>query len=202
MGWVINHMFVILFRVQIWGTHFTFQETKSYFFLGGSFPSWELIQRRLGLFLWVSWTSLWKMHELFFTWAAWRAWALPLELFLARTFENPLWCSECYSCDCSGAGLYNGICWFQESLFGFWYFRERNVAFGKAAGREYRGWVISGCHFAERDGGSFVCFLSCMKKLYECLCCTRPLIISFPWGILPLIKVTIFWELKFSSSKK
>lgn len=96
----------------------------------------------------------------------------------------------------------SGICWLQESLFGLWYFRERHVALGRAAGREYRSWVLSGCYFAEGVGGSFVCFLSCMKELSESLSILRSLKVSHPGGILPPIKLSIFWELKCFSSKR
>ena len=99
---------------------------------------------------------LWKMYGIFFTWSAWCAWALPWELFLARIFENPSGAQRAVHVTPRWLGSHSGICWFQESLFGFWYFRERHVALGRAAGGEYRSWVISGCHFAEGVGGCLV----------------------------------------------
>ena len=146
-------MFVILFHWQVWGTHFTLQEPKSSFFFGGVLPvsRTDSPMRRS-----ISAGRLWKTYGIFFTWSAWCAWALPWELFLARMFENPSGAQRAVHVTPRWLGSHSGICWFQESLFGFWYFRERHVALGRAAGREYRSWVISGCHFAEGVGGCLV----------------------------------------------
>lgn len=146
-------MFVILFHWQVWGAHFTLQETKSSFFFRGFLPVSRTDSPKLRS---ISVGRLWKMYGIFFTWSAWCAWALPWELFLARIFENPSGAQRAVHVTPRWLGSHSGICWFQESLFGFWYFRERHVALGRAAGREYRSWAISGCHFAEGVGGCLV----------------------------------------------